>query len=147
MPAAAQPAFLAGLERSAAARYRGWAEQLPDHAEALLSCAASEDEIADIVSRLFPIGADDRAEIERVLPAAVQLYYDVFAPYSTAEQLYLQSEAEIQGSQAWVRLSESVDDPRVQAELARCTELELQSSRIVKQLLVELGVDEPVGAS
>lgn len=138
VPAEAQPAFLAGLERSAAARYRRWAEDVPEHADALLGCADREDEIADIVSGLFPLPDDLREQVDAALPAAVQLYYDVFSPYTPIEQLYLQSEAEIQGSQAWVGLSERLGDhatDHVRAELARCTELELASSRVVKQLL------------
>ncbi|MEL6890280.1 MAG: hypothetical protein AAFP84_01685 [Actinomycetota bacterium] len=138
IPPEAQPAFLAGLERSAAARYRDWAQQLPDHADALLGCARREDEIADIVSGLFPASPGHRKRIDEVLPAAVQVYYDVFAPYSPIEQLYLQSEAEIQGSQAWVNLTERLGDSateHVRRELARCTELELASSQVVKDLL------------
>ncbi len=138
VPPEAQPAFLAGLERSAAARYRRWADDVPEHAEALLGCADREDEIAEIVAGLFPISDDQQAQVDAALPAAVQLYYDIFSPYSPVEQLYLQSEAEIQGSQAWVhlaeRLGDSVDD-HVRNELARCTELELASSRVVKELL------------
>jgi len=135
VPPDAQPAFLAGLERSAAQRYRGWAEQLPDHAETLLECAASEDRIADIVTDLFPISAEQQAQVDAQLPAAVELYYDVFAPYSPSDQLYLQSEAEIQGSQAWVRLSEAVTDEATLASLRECTELELQSSVAAKAVL------------
>jgi len=135
VPPEAQPAFLAGLERSAAQRYRGWAEQLGDHAEALLDCAASEDRIADIVTDLFPISADQQALVDAKLPAAVELYYDVFAPYSPADQLYLQSEAELQGSQAWVRLSEAITDEAMLASLRECTELELQSSIAAKAVL------------
>jgi hypothetical protein len=33
IPDAARPGALARLERSAAERYRGWAEALPEHAE------------------------------------------------------------------------------------------------------------------
>ncbi len=138
VPAEAQPAFLAGLERSAAARYRRWAADVPRHAEALLGCAEREDEIADIVSGLFPVSADHQARIDEVLPAAVELYYEIFSPYTPIEQLYLQSEAEIQGSQAWVGLTERLGDAasdHVRSELARCTELELASSRVVKDLL------------
>lgn len=135
VPPEAQPAFLAGLERSAAQRYRGWAEDLSDHADELLGCAASEDRIADIVTELFPISADQQALVDAKLPAAVALYYEVFAPYSPAEQLYLQSEAEIQGSQAWVRLSGAITDEEMLASLRECTELELQSSVVAKAVL------------
>ena len=138
VPPEAQPAFLAGLERSAAERYRGWAEQLPDHADELLACAASEDRIADIVSGLFPIDEHLQAQVDAALPDAVALYYDVFAPYTPAEQLYLQSEAEIQGSQAWVRMSEQISDEPTLAALRECTELELQSSVAAKAILAAL---------
>jgi S-adenosylmethionine synthetase len=135
VPPEAQPAFLAGLERSAAERYRGWAEQFPDHADELLACAASEDRIADIVSGLFPIDDEQQAQVEAALPTAITVYYDVFAPFSPTEQLYLQSEAEIQGSQAWVRMSEQITDEATLASLRECTELELQSSVAAKAIL------------
>ncbi len=78
------------------------------------------------------------AQIDAALPAAVALYYDVFAPYSPADQLYLQSEAEIQGSQAWVRMSEQITDETTLAALRECTELELQSSVTAKAVLADL---------
>jgi hypothetical protein len=133
--AAARPAFLSGLERSAAARYRAWAVDDPGHADELLACADREDEIADLVADLFPISDDDRAAVDAALPAAVAVYYDVFAPYTLAEQLYLQSEAELQGAQAWVNIASQMDDPVAQAVLARCTELEQESSRVVRAVL------------
>ena len=135
VPAVARPAFLSGLERSAAARYRAWARDDPDHADELLACAAREDEIADLVADLFPISDDDRAAVDDALPAAVTLYYDVFAPYSLTDQLYLQSEAELQGAQAWVNLAGNVTDPDARSVLARCTDLEQESSRVVQALL------------
>lgn len=138
VPAESQPAFLAGLERSAADRYRQWAERLPDHADALLGCAEREDRIADIVTALFPIADDARAEVDAALPAAIELYYDVFAPYSPRDQLYLQSEAEIQGSQAWVRISGAISDEATLAALRECTDLELQSSVVAKRVLEDL---------
>jgi hypothetical protein len=137
VPSEAQPAFLAGLERSAAERYRQWAEVLPDWSDELLECARREDEIAGIVSGLFPVSAEHQASIDSILPAAITLYYDIFAPFDPVDQVYLQSEAEIQGSMAWVRLSENITDETVLAQLAQCTELELESSRAVKRLLKE----------
>lgn len=136
VPPEAQPAFLAGLERSAAQRYRDWAVVLPDWAEVLGDCARREDEIADVIAARFPVSSEHRQQIDAVLPAAVALYYDVFAPYSADDQVYLQSEAEIQGSQAWVRMADAgITDSDTLADLARCTELELESSHAVKHLL------------
>lgn len=135
VPDAARPAFLAGLERSAAARYRTWAEAAPAHADDLLACAQREDEIAALVAGLFPISPADQAAVDAALPAAVAVYYEVFAPYSVEEQLYLQSEAELQGAQAWVQMSETVTDPAARDTLARCTTLEQESAHAVKDLL------------
>ncbi|MFK7916881.1 MAG: hypothetical protein AB8G14_02290 [Ilumatobacter sp.] len=138
VPAHAQPAFLAGLERSAAERYRMWSDALPEWAEVLGDCARREDEIADIISTRFAVTDEDQALIDATLPDAVALYYDIFAPFTPIDQVYLQSEAEIQGSMAWVRLGEGgITDPDTLADLARCTELELESSRAVKDLLGE----------
>ena len=133
-----RPAFLAGLERSAARRYRGWADELPDHAAVLQACAAREDEIAELVSGLFPVSAETQAALDEALPAAIKTYYDVFSAHPVIHQLYLQSEAELQGSQAWVGISAGVDDAEVKAILARCTELEIESSRDVKALLEKI---------
>ena len=118
VPDAARPVFLSGLERSAAARYREWADAAPEYAGVLLGCAAREDEIAELVAALFPIEPDMQQAVDDALPAAVAVYYDVFASYSVLDQLYLQSEAELQGAQAWVSVASDVDDPTTRDVLA-----------------------------
>jgi siderophore synthetase component len=138
---AARPAFLSGLERSAAARYREWSAAAPEHAEVLLECAAREDEIAELVAALFPIDTDMQQAVDEALPAAVAVYYDVFAPYSVLDQLYLQSEAELQGAQAWVGIAAGADDPATREVLARCTALEQESAAAVKALLADQGMN------
>lgn len=138
VPAEGFPAFLAGLERSAAARYRFWAEQLPEHAGVLNECAAREDQIATLVSGVFPISEQCRASVDEALPGAIATYYEVFTAHPIPDQLYLQAEAELQGSQAWANLSAQVEDPSIVEVLDRCTALEEESSRVVKELLDEL---------
>lgn len=135
VPDVARPAFLSGLERSAAARYREWAEAAPEHADVLLECASREDEIADLIAALFPVEPDVQHAVDAALPAAVAVYYEVFAPYDVLDQLYLQSEAELQGAQAWVGIAATIDDEATRATLARCTDLEQQSAAAVKDLL------------
>lgn len=136
--AAARPAFLAGLERSAAQRYRSWADAVPQHADELLGCAEREDEIADLISGLFPVSPDDRPAIERRLPDAVAVYYDVFAPFEVTEQLYLQSQAELQGAQAWIAMASATNEPAAVDILVRCAALETESSEVVTALLADL---------
>lgn len=135
VPDAARPAFLSGLERSAAARYREWADATPEHSAVLLDCAAREDEIAELVAGLFPLDAEMQQAVDDALPAAVAVYYEVFAPYDVLDQLYLQSEAELQGAQAWVGIAAGIDDDATRDVLARCTALEQQSAAAVKDLL------------
>ncbi len=78
----------------------------------LLDCAAREDEIAELVAALFPLDAEMQQAVDDALPAAVAVYYEVFAPYDVLDQLYLQSEAELQGAQAWVGIAAGIDDDR-----------------------------------
>ncbi len=135
VPDAARPAFLSGLERSAAARYREWADAAAEHSAVLLDCAAREDEIAELVAGLFPLDAEMQQAVDDALPAAIAVYYEVFAPYDVLDQLYLQSEAELQGAQAWVGIAAGIDDDATRDVLARCTALEQQSAAAVKDLL------------
>ena len=135
VPDTARPAFLSGLERSAAARYREWADAAPEHSVVLLECAAREDEIAELIAELFPVGPEVQRAVDDALPAAVAVYYDVFAPYDVLDQLYLQSEAELQGAQAWVGIAAGTNDPAAREVLARCTTLEQESAAAVKELL------------
>ena len=81
------------------------------------------------------MSAELQAEIDASLPAAIELYYDVFAPHDTMDQLYLQSEAELQGAMAWVHMAAATDDPNAVEILERCTALERESSIVVQQLL------------
>ncbi len=101
----------------------------------LLACAASEDRIADIVTGLFPISDELQAQVDGALPGGGRALLRRVRPVHPGEQLYLQSEAEIQGSQAWVRMSEQITDEATLASLRECTELELQSSVAAKAVL------------
>jgi hypothetical protein len=76
--------------------------------------------------------------VDDALPAAIAVYYEVFGPYSVLDQLYLQSEAELQGAQAWVGIAADVDDPTSRDILVRCTALEKESATAVKGLLASV---------
>lgn len=133
--AVARPRFLALLERTAADRYRHWASLLPDDAPVLLACAEREDEIADRIEAAFSIDDAKLVELKALLPQARDLYYAAFDGYSVYEQIQMQSDAELQGANAWRSIAATVTDPSVLAELARCSELEETSSRAAKDLL------------
>jgi hypothetical protein len=143
LPPEATPALLSGLERAAAGRYRTWAEALPAHAETLRACAAREDEIAERVRGLFPIDRATQEAVDKALPEAVALYHRTFDPHPVEDQLYLQSEAELQGAQAWQGIAAGAADASVRETLARCAALEEESSRAVKKLLASLETRRP----
>jgi len=124
VPAAVKPRFLALLERGAASRYRDWAEALPEHAELLLSCSASEDEIADRIESVFGVPDEMREALHAPLPGATQTYYDAFDGMDVWDQLRVQANAERQGAQAWRTISAAISDERVLEQLAACSALE-----------------------
>jgi hypothetical protein len=104
VPPEAYPYLLSELERTAADRYRGWAEQVPEHREVLRACAAAEDEIADRVAALFPPTDAHRALVGEIVPRAKAVYYAAFDGFTAREQLCIQAAAERQGAEAWQRL-------------------------------------------
>lgn len=130
------PGFLAGLEREAAARYRAWAEALPDGSEGLLACAAREDEIAERVSRCLPLPDSDLPAYEKALPEARRMYFAAFEGLTLREQLTIQANAERQGARAWRGMAEGVNDAGTRDELLACAALEEKSADHLDALLL-----------
>lgn len=139
VPPAALPALLSGLETEAAARYRHWAAQTSGDARStLLACAGRELEIAEKVRRLFPVDDEDTLRaVDAAVERAKPVYVGAFESYSLAEQLHIQSEAELQGARAWRDLASQQASDSVTAELEACAALEVESSKAVKRLLEE----------
>ncbi len=138
VPEAAVPNFLALLERGAAQRYRDWAEQLPEFREGLLKCADSEDEIANIVERIFPIEDALAEEIKAPLPAARDTYYQVFEPFTLAEQLAIQADAELQGAEAWRAMLSDDLPAEISEGLQTCMSLEQASSAYLYSIIGQM---------
>lgn len=135
VPAPAMPRFLALLERGAAARYRTWAEMLPQHADVLSTCAASEDEIADRIESVFALDESLRPAVEAPLSEATRTYYDVFDAVGVWDQLRIQANAERQGAQAWRNIATRTTDARVLEQLAACSALEEASADRLDDLI------------
>ena len=128
VPPDAMPRFLALLERGAANRYREWAEMLPDHADVLLSCAASEDDIADRIEAAFTLDDMHRDVVAAPLPGAIDTYRKAFGGLDVWDQLRVQANAERQGAQAWRGIATRVGDQVVLDALAACSALEEASA-------------------
>jgi hypothetical protein len=138
IPEASQPAFLSSLERTAADRYRHWAEQLPAHAELLLDCAQREDEIAARVVAMLPASSEtDQQLIDGEIDAARSTYYDAFSGHTVWEQLYLQSKAERQGAAAWRAYAAAPEYQSLAEDLEACARIEEASADALDRLLAE----------
>jgi hypothetical protein len=135
VPAEVKPRFLALLERGAAERYRGWAAALPQHAELLMRCAASEDEIADRIESVFGVPESLVEALHAPLPEATKTYYGVFDGMDVWDQLRVQANAERQGAQAWRTISAAISDERVLEQLTACSALEESAADALDELI------------
>ena len=133
LPAEALPYMLSQLERTAAARYRDWAREVPEHQEGILACAEREDEIAERVEAMFPPSDEHRQLVAELIPAAKAAYYEVFAGYTPVEQMTIQEDAEKQGANAWQGLKQAYPDKA--AQLDELSEIELASSRYLRSII------------
>ena len=136
VPPEAYPFLLSQLERTAADRYRGWADDVPEHRDGILKCAAAEDEIADRVESMFPPSDNHRALVMGIIPKAKATYYSAFEGFTPAEQMTIQANAERQGANAWQTLKGLY--PEHANELDALSELEISSAEYLDQLLPTL---------
>ena len=137
VPAQAYPYLLSQLERTAADRYRHWAEAVPEHSEGILQCAAREDEIADRVEAMFPPSDEHRTLVHKIIPKAKATYYAAFEPYTAVEQMTIQANAERQGANAWQTLKAAY--PEQALALDELSEIELQSAIYLDNTLEKMG--------
>jgi hypothetical protein len=139
VPESAVPAFLARLERTAAERYRMWAEALPEHAEGLLSCAAREDDIADRAEQIYPATEPEQiTAMDNAIGPAKAAYYQVFSDMTPVEQMTIQANAERQGAAAWRAMIPPESDEATQAKLEQMAKIEEASADYLDALLIQL---------
>ncbi|MFT4796859.1 MAG: hypothetical protein ACJAYE_000590 [Candidatus Azotimanducaceae bacterium] len=137
VPTEAYPYLLSQLERTAADRYRGWADDVPAHREGILKCAAREDEIANRVEAMFPPSEEHRALVASIIPGAKTTYYTAFENYTPVEQMTIQANAERQGANAWQTLKALYPDQT--DALDELSAIELGSADYLDELLPTLG--------
>ena len=137
VPQEAYGYLLSQLERTAADRYRGWAEDVPEHREGLLACTAREDEIADCAEAMFPPTDEHRRLVASIIPEARATYYSAFERHTPVEQMTIQANAERQGANAWQNLKAAYPDKS--GELDQLSEIELGSADYLDELLLSLG--------
>ncbi|MBW2314101.1 MAG: hypothetical protein JRH10_07910 [Deltaproteobacteria bacterium] len=135
VPEASRVGFIARLERSAADRYREWAEQSDALREGLIACADREDEIADRAEALVPVRPEDEEIVETSLAQARTLYAGAFEGHSLEDKLILQAHAERQGSLAWLGFASQTEDEAVKREFLALADLEVASAAHIDETL------------
>ncbi len=136
VPQEAYPYLLSQLERTAADRFRGWADDVPAHREGILACAAREDEIADKVEAMFPPSDEHRELVAGIIPNAKATYYTAFENYTPVEQMTIQANAERQGAGAWQTLKALY--PERADEMDELSAIEISSAEYLDELLPTL---------
>ena len=136
VPQDAYPYLLSQLERTAAARYRGWADDVPEHRDGIMACSTREDAIADRVEAMFPPSDEHRELVAGIIPKATNTYYAAFDGFTPIEQMYIQSKAERQGAGAWQTLKGLYTDKGEQ--LDELSEIESGSADYLDALLPTL---------
>jgi hypothetical protein len=128
VPEGSRVGFISQLERTAAQRYREWADEDPSLRDWLVQCADREDEIADRAAKLIPIESGDEQIVADALAKASALYASAFEGHSLRDRITLQAHAERQGSMAWIGFSGQTEDEAVKAEFMVLAGLEVASA-------------------
>jgi hypothetical protein len=135
VPEASRVGFIAQLERSAADRYREWAEEFEDQRDILIQCADREDEIANRAEKLIPVCPGDEAIVAEALGRAVKLYASAFEGHPVRDKMILQAHAERQGSLAWLGFAGQTEDAEIKKAFLALADLEVASADQVDKAL------------
>jgi len=128
VPEPSRVGFIARLERSAADRYRVWAEEDAGLRDGLIACADREDEIADRAEKLMPVRPEDEEIVATALDQARKLYAGAFEGHTLRDRIILQAHAERQGSMAWLGFSGQTEDGSIKQEFLALADLEVASA-------------------
>ncbi len=130
------PMIIALLERLAADKYRGWAEDTDDSIErtGLLACAAREDEIAEFIESLEADASVKTAELNTRFPDLLARYDSIMTGRTRSEQLRIQAEGELGGADYMRQFSEA-SEGAVAARFASLASCEESNSRFLSVLI------------
>lgn len=131
-----QPLLIALAERFAAERYRGWARDPSQAANAsqLLACARREEEIAARVEDLFPGAATIQQEMLAKNPDFLEINQKVFAGLPLLEQFRIQAQGERLGAATWRSLARKQESRVAREVYLACAELEQASALVLEAI-------------
>jgi hypothetical protein len=135
VPEPSRVGFIARLERSAADRYRVWADESEELRDGLIECADREDEIANRAEKLMPVLPEHEEIVNTALEKARALYASAFEGYTLHERMILQANAERQGSLAWLGFAGQSDDEDTKKAFLALADLEVASAEHIDKTL------------
>lgn len=136
IPSDVRPLVIAAAERSAAKRYRGWADQVTDPAmqQSLKACADREDEVARLIEALFPNAEEKQKELLLLTPELTDSRNSLFAPFTLQQQFTLQAQGERIGAGTWRSYAER-SEPSVRDVYLKCAKLEEESAEYLESIV------------
>jgi hypothetical protein len=136
VPRERQPLLLALAERLAADRYRGWASLAGSevHSDALLACAAREEDIAGRIEALYPDAAALQGDLLARNPDLTEINRNLFAGRPVDRQMAIQARGERLGAATWRAFARDADDRRAEVFRA-CAVLEEESAAVLEGIL------------
>jgi hypothetical protein len=134
--AAERPLLVAIAERQSAERYRGWAAQAgsPARREALLACAAREEEIAGRVEALASDAGERQRRILEANPDLGELVRAAFDGRPLAQQYAMQAAGERAGAALWRTLAGAAGEGPARETYLACARLEEASAELLESL-------------
>jgi hypothetical protein len=132
-----QPLLLGLVERRAAARLRGWAEDATDflQKQVMTNCAEQKEEVASRIEALFCDAREIESQICQEVPAVMQLD-DVFPADEDLMQLIaLQANNDRICVKALQRLADEENREQARHALLSCAVLEENSARDLESML------------
>lgn len=138
-----QPLFVALAERTAARRYREWAEEptLAAQRDELLACADREEDIAARIEGLNADAASIQRDLMSSIPGLEDLNRGIFENRTLPEQLTIQARGERLGAATWRAFAGEASDDSVRETFLACARLE-EDSAVVLEAIVGAAVLE-----
>ena len=134
-----RPLVIAAAERSAATRYRGWANAVknPTIKAGLNECAAREDDIATRVEAMYPNAGILQEQLLELTPELLDGGRAIFSPYSLKDQFALQAQGERIGAATWRSYAARASNDQHKEIFLQCAVLEELSATFLESLANE----------
>lgn len=141
VPREQQPLLIALAERLAAERYRGWAGEsaVTLQRDALLACAAREEDIARRIEDLYPGAAAQQRQLIEKNPELEEINRSLFAGRPLRQQFTIQARGERLGAATWRAFAAHAESAAARETFLACARLEEESAIVLEGFIGRSG--------